>query len=29
MDDNKMVEVKIIVNEIFGMRNFLGIFIIK
>lgn len=29
IDDNKMAEVKIIANEIFGMRNFLGTFITK
>lgn len=29
MDDNKMAEVKIIANEIFGTRNFLGTFITK
>ncbi|GAA7715365.1 hypothetical protein HpMMM92_04070 [Helicobacter pylori] len=29
IDDNKMAEVKIIANEIFGTRNFLGTFITK
>ncbi len=29
IDDNKMAEVKIIANEVFGTRNFLGTFITK